>query len=298
MRTEIYSLLTDIKAAARIGHAESLWAALDGLFDLPEVAGNPPMSEVFLTQAILPIGEALSHPRLKVATLRPLVNQPHAAIRAIAAVSLVRRFFRQGKVSLKDLRSLGKDPRRDVRAALAMAFARAGEEDPQRLGKAVESWIISDSPRLRTVALQMIPTLAELDKPKVLKILGGFDASSDPEERTSLVKSLVKLAQEGLAEEILKLLGEWAEEPEANLWVVSKTLSRSWAAAHAGSSMEILTRLAAHLGPKKQITQTLQALLRHGADEDIQEALRSWRNSEDPNLRAAAEKILTKSKTQ
>jgi len=298
MRTEIHSLLTDIKAAARIGHAESLWAALDGLFDLPEVAGNPPMSEVFLTQAILPIGEALSHPRLKVATLRPLVNQPHAAIRAIAAVSLVRRFFRQGKVSLKDLRSLGKDPRRDVRAALAMAFAKVGEEDPQRLGEAVESWISSDSPRLRSVALRMIPTLAERDTPKVLKILGGFDASSDPEERTALVKSLVKLAQDGLADEVLKLLGKWAEEAEANLWVVSKTLSRSWAAAHAGSSMEILTRLAAHLGPKKQITQTLQALLRHGADEDIQEALRSWRNSEDPNLRAAAEKILTKSKTQ
>jgi len=298
MRTEIHSLLTDIKAAARIGHAESLWAALDGLFDLPEVAGNPPMSEVFLTQAILPIGEALSHPRLKVATLRPLVNQPHAAIRAIAAVSLVRRFFRQGKVSLKDLRSLGKDPRRDVRAALAMAFAKVGEEDPQRLGEAVESWISSDSPRLRSVALRMIPTLAERDTPKVLKILGGFDASSDPEERTALVKSLVKLAQDGLADEVLKLLGKWAEEPEANLRVVSKTLSRSWAAAHAGSSMEILTCLAAHFGPKKQITQALQALLRHGADEDIQEALRSWRNSEDLNLRAAAEKISSKSKTQ
>ena len=298
MRTEIHSLLTDIKAAARIGHAESLWAALDGLFDLPEVAGNPPMSEVFLTQAILPIGEALSHPRLKVTVLRPLVNQPYAAIRAIAAVSLVRRFFGQGKVTLKDLKSLGKDPRRDVRAALAMALARAGEEDPQLLGKAVESWISSDSPRLRSVALHLIPTIAERDTPKVLKILGGFDASSDPEERAALVKSLVKLAQEGLADEVLKLLGKWAEEPETNLWVVSKTLSRSWAAAHAGSSMEILTRLAAHLGPTKQITQTLQALQRHGANEDIQEALRSWQNSEDPNLRAAAEKILTKSKTQ
>jgi len=298
MRTEILSLLTDIKAAARIGHAESLWAALDGLFDLPEVAGNPPMSEVFLTQAILPIGEALSHPRLKVATLRPLVNQPYAAIRAIAAVSLVRRFFGQGKVTLKDLKSLGKDPRRDVRAALVMAFAQAGEGDPQLLGKAVESWISSDSPRLRSVALHLIPTMAERDTPKVLKILGGFDASSDPEERAALVKSLVKLAQEGLADEVLKLLGKWAEEPEVNLWVVSKTLSRSWAAAHAGSSMEILTRLAAHLGPKKQITQTLQALQRHGANEDIQEALRSWQNSENPNLQAAAEKILTKSKTQ
>lgn len=298
MRTKIHSLLTDIKAAARIGHAESLWAALDGLFDLPEVAGNPPMSEVFLTQAILPIGEALSHPRLKVATLRPLVNQPYAAIRAIAAVSLVRRFFGQGKVTLKDLKSLGKDPRRDVRAALAMAFVLAGEGDPQLLGKAVESWISSDSPRLRSVALHLIPTMAERDTPKVLKILGGFDASSDPEERAALVKNLVKLAQEGLADEVLKLLGKWAEEPETNLWVVSKTLSRSWAATHAGSSLEILTRLAAHLGPKKQITQTLQALLRHGADEDIQETLRSWRNSKDTNLRAAAEKVLTKSKTQ
>ena len=51
MKPELRTLITDIKAAARIGHAESLWLALDGLLDLPEVAGNPQMSEAFITQA-------------------------------------------------------------------------------------------------------------------------------------------------------------------------------------------------------------------------------------------------------
>ena len=59
MKSEIRSVITDIKAAARIGHVESLEIALEGLFSLPNVAANQAMSEAFIEQAILPIGAIL-----------------------------------------------------------------------------------------------------------------------------------------------------------------------------------------------------------------------------------------------
>ena len=43
MNSQIREIITDIKGAARIGHAESLWAALEGLLNLPQVSGNPPI---------------------------------------------------------------------------------------------------------------------------------------------------------------------------------------------------------------------------------------------------------------
>ena len=92
MKTDIRTLITDIKAAARIGHAESLWVALDGILDFPEVAGNPQMSEAFIKRAILTIGEALAQPRLSANLIRPLGNEPFAALRAITATASPCRF--------------------------------------------------------------------------------------------------------------------------------------------------------------------------------------------------------------
>ena len=62
MNSQIREIITDIKGAARIGHAESLWAALEGLLNLPQVSGNPPMAAAFIEKAVLPIGKALASP--------------------------------------------------------------------------------------------------------------------------------------------------------------------------------------------------------------------------------------------
>lgn len=63
MKADLQLLLTDIKAAIQIGEAESLWAALDGLLDYPEISGNPMMEEGFIKKVLLPVGGILGSPK-------------------------------------------------------------------------------------------------------------------------------------------------------------------------------------------------------------------------------------------
>jgi hypothetical protein len=295
MRADLQTILTDIKAAARIGHAESLWVALDGLFDFPEVAGNPPMSAAFIRQAILPIGKALTHPRVTAPTLRPLVNHDHAAIRAIAAVTLANQYCSGERVGLKDLSAHGRDPRKGVRKALVFALNQAGKGNSDKLQTLIQSWIIEDSPRLNAVALQLLPALAELDPSQTMELLGAFQPSGDPEVRTSLVDCLVELAQGELTDEVLTLLEGWATTPGNNLWVIGKTLSRSWVIPYADRGLEIITRIATQHGPEKTLLKTLKAMGRHGADQAITQAIERWREDPNPNLQALAKLMTEKS---
>lgn len=296
MRTKLHSLLTDIKAAARIGHAESLWVALDGLFDLPEVAGNPPMRPAFIREVILPIGGALTTPRVSAPMLRPLAQHDHAAIRAIAAAAYANRYFSDEVSKANDLAALGRDPRKDVRLGLALALSQAGKTHPDRLKGLIERWIEEDSPRLQAVALQLLPSLAEENPDASMVLLSSFQPTSDPEVRTSLVECLVELGQGELAEAVLATLNGWATGSGNNLWVIAKTLSRSWAVSHADRGLEILTQMAAQHGPEKTILKALKAMGRHGADQAIRQAVEKWRQDSNPNLRALAEQVSEKSR--
>jgi len=295
MRIDLHSLLIDVKAAARIGHAESLWVALDGLFDLPEVAGNPPMQPAFIRGVLLPIGEVLASPRVTAAMLWPLAKHDHAAIRAIAAVANAHRYFSEEQSEVNGLVMLGRDPRKDVRQALAFALSQAGKAHPGRFEDLIKRWIEDDSPRLQATALQLLPSLAEINPNAGLQLLSNFQTSSDPQIRTALVECLVELAQGELAEEVLALLKGWASESGINLWVIGKTLSRSWTASHAESSLEILTQLAEIHGPEKTILKALKAMGRHGADQAITLAVERWRQDSNPKLRALAEQVMEKS---
>ena len=277
MKPELRTLITDIKAAARIGHAESLWMALDGLLGLPEVAGNPQMSETFISQAILPIGEVLSQPRLSLSLLRPLTNEPTAAIRAIAAAAFAKRFLAGGDAKEQDLRGLGQDPRKDVRQALTLALASADQTD--KLQPLVDSWLKDSSPRLRTAAIQLLPTLPEY----TFEALEGLKIESDPEIRAAVVDTLTALAQNGNADKVLALLEQWVDVQENNVWVITKTLSGSWAAGEADKALAVLGKLTAHAGPHKHINSALKALERHGAVEQVRAALGQWAQNKDKN---------------
>lgn len=294
MSAELHSLITDIKAAARIGHTESLWVALDGVFDLPEVAGNPPMREAFIHRAILPIGEALTHPRVTPPTLRPLVTHDHAAIRAIAAVTLANQYYGNENISTKELAVFGRDPRKDVRLALVFALRQKGKQSPDRLMALIQGWIDHKSPRLMAVALQLLPSLAEENPSKTVELLSAFQPSSDPEVRSSLVDCLVELAQGVLSDEVLSLLEIWAAQAKNHVWVIGKVLSRSWAASHTKRALEILTQLAVQQGPEKILLKTLKAMARHGADEAIDQIVHKWRQDPNPNLQAIAEQMTKK----
>ena len=295
MKAELHTLITDIKAAARIGHAESLWLALDGLFDLPEVAGNPPMKGAFIRKAILPIGKALVTPRVTAPMLRPLANHDHAALRAIAAVVTAQRYLDDPDVNLKDLDVHGQDPRKDVRQALVMGLIQAGDAQPNRLQALIQNWIQGDSPRLQAIAIQLLPTMAEQDPKGVISILSTFPPSGDPGVRTSLVDCLVELAQGEHPNEVLSLLKGLAEEKGNYLWVIGKTLSRSWIVPHTEHGLAIITHLAGQQGPEKILLKTLKAMERHGAEQAIAEAIDRWRKDSNPNLAALAEQMTERS---
>jgi hypothetical protein len=277
MKPELRTLITDIKAAARIGHAESLWLALDGLLDLPQVAGNPQMSESFITQAVLPIGEVLSHPRLNLSVLRPLSNEPTAALRAIAAAAFAKRYLGQGDAKEKDMRGLGQDPRKDVRQTLTLALASGDQTD--KLKPLVDSWLKDRSPRLKAVAIHLLPSLPET----AFAALEDMRVESDPELRSAVVDTLTTLAQEGDADQVLNLLDQWVDAQENNIWVITKTLSGSWAAGNADRALSILGKLNAHAGLHKHISSALKALERHGAAEQVEIARSQWGEIEDKN---------------
>lgn len=291
MKNDLRTLLTDIKAAARIGHEESLWMALDGLLDFPEVSGNPTMPEAFISSVALPIGEALTHPRIQIAVIRSLAKQPDAVLRAIAGASLVFRVFSSDDSSLGDLTSFSLDNRKDVRLTLQLAIAQAAETNPTLLLNLTRTWLRAKPARQQAVALGLLPTLALSDSQEALGLLADLEFLSDPDWRAALSDSLTRLAEKGNEIPALSQMHTWAKETTSSQWVICKALSRSWAAAHAPAALEILKTLVQSLGPDKQITNTLKALSRHGAEEQVKATLAEWQNGEDQDLREAADKF-------
>jgi hypothetical protein len=284
MKSEIRSIVTDIKAAARIGHAESLEIALEGLFTLPNVAANQAMSEAFIEQAILPIGEILADSRLNGGMLRSMANNQYAATRAIAAVALAQRYLKGDDKSATELRRMGSDSRADVRAALAAAFRAA--EDCERMIELVKQWLGSKSPRQKQVALAAVPKLVTSHPDEVWALLRELRNEGDTEVRATLVDTLNELAQVGHAAEVLALLGEWAAHPEAKAWVITRTLSRTWAAEQPEQAIAILRQLTINKGPKRKVRNAIQALAQHGAADYVDTQLEAWADDPEPNVQA------------
>jgi hypothetical protein len=288
MKAEIRTLLRDIQAAARIGHTESLWAALDNLLDLPQVAGNHPMSETFLNQVIVPIGEAVGHARVNHAALKPLVTHPYAAFRAIAGIALLGQYLdgRNG-TTLQSINALVQDPRKDVREGIRLAAIRANQADPDRMEELYQAWQGSDSPRVQALAYQILPNLPEAFALKHLEALETGALNSKPEVKRTLASTLSSLAANGQPGKVLEILAGWAAQPDPDHRMVARCLSSSWAAKVPAESLQILTDLAARTGPRKRIRKALENLHRHGAQDQVQAALESWRSSENANLQAA-----------
>jgi hypothetical protein len=290
MNAQIRTLITDIKAAARIGHAESLWVALDGLLDLPQISGNPLMKKPFIEKVILPIGEALAAPRISTAIIRPLLDEPQAALRASAAAALSYRFFADENITSKELSKPGKDSRQDVRLALRAALAAAGQDQPEKLEPLISEWITSPSPRLQAIAIALHPILPT----QALNAFAQLDTPSDPEVRAALVEALSTLAQTGQAEDMLNLLTQWSKIQDNNIWTICKTLAGSWAAQYPGQAMEILYNLQPKADNPKQLINTIQALHRHGASQQVVSTLKTWQEIGDPPLQKLANHIINK----
>lgn len=283
------TLVRDIKAAARIGHIESLWVAMDSLAEIPEVKGNHPLSETFLHQVILPVAQALSGPRVSKPAIQPLLTHPKTGIRAASASALALRFLKGNGTTLKDLQALSKEPRKEVREAVALACQQAAPDHPDTLNELVEAWLGDSSPRLQAIAIRLLSGLPSAQAVKRLKQLSGANLPNDPEVRASMAEAVNALGQAGSGEEAVGILRLWADEPETFYWPITQCLAKGWAADYPKDAMEILTILARVKGPKKKIRNALQAFLHNGVSVLVRQTIQAWQSSDNPDLSAAGE---------
>jgi len=291
MKPDLHTILRDLKAAARIGHIESVWAALEGILAYPQISGNHFLDESFIKQVILPVGQTLAQPLMNPVALRPLIAHSHAGVRAIAGAALAEGFLKgvNGK-GLRELTALAQDPRQDVRDAVLLACALPASQAPKKQIEIYQSWLTHSSPRLQGLALQLLPYLPEDAILQQIDQLKDFVPPKEPGARRSLAEAIAILGRGTHGPEILSILSGWAEDPEQFDWVITRSLSRSWAAAYPQQSLAILTRLAAAEGGRKKIISALKALQRHGAKDEVQAVLQAWFSSSQPKLQSAARK--------
>jgi hypothetical protein len=242
------------------------------------------MNVAFIDRVILPVGEALVSPALRSNIIQPLAEEPYAVLRAVAAVALAHRHFTFDDVKMKHLKTLGRDARSDVRLALQLGLAQAGADQPKALADLAEDWLNADSPRHQAVGIALLAQSPD----RALSLYAAFDVPANPEVRRALVDTLTELALNGKQDEVLALLKKWADETQNHVWLIAKTLSGSWAAAHTPQALEIIEALARQHGAEKQLFNTLKALQRHGAEDTVQPALSSWLKDPNPNLQALA----------
>lgn len=148
-KEDLQMIIFNIKAAVRLGMAESLWHALDLFFNLPEIACNEPLALAFIEKTLFPIGQAMVGTTIPAKEIKPLGKAPNAAARALTAVCLSGYYVNGGQVGIKDLAVFGKDKREEVRFALMLALRN------QDVPQIIEAWEKADSPRLQEIAAQL-----------------------------------------------------------------------------------------------------------------------------------------------
>jgi len=266
-KSQIREFLGNLKAAVRLGHSDAVGIAFDNLRSFPEVAANDHLSDGHLDQLIRPAGDIVS--RLSADQLLHLVEDPLTTLRAIGAVALAKRFFIRKDVNQSNLQLSGKDPRPEVRTALGETIREVGEAYPEHLLQLLESWLGDPSPKIRATTLIAIPALAPSQGENVISLLEPLKNDEDRHVRLALVNALQAIAQRDLAEPILNLLTDWSTDKHPNVWVITRTLSGSWAASHPHQAAAIIKILYTKVGETKNITNALRALERHGATIEI-----------------------------
>jgi 3-methyladenine DNA glycosylase AlkC len=294
MTSEMRELLTDFKAAARIGHPESLAAAFEALAALPEIAGNAPLDEAFLDKAILPLGKALAKGSFDSPVLQPFTKHPLTAVRAAAAAALAGRMLQGDEIAKTLCETLNRDRREEVRDALAAGLRQASDDQLAALLEVVTIWINSERSRPRQVGLKALPRLAAAYPAECLALIESLRDDSDPQTRKALAEAIRELAEQGLATEFLDVMMQWAGAETPPAWVIARALSGSWAAQHPDRALAILAQIAGGAEANKQIGNAIRALERNGAGESVGAALDAWKESGQPELQALARQLAKK----
>jgi hypothetical protein len=269
MKAEIRELIADLKAAIWIGHPESLQVALDGYRGMPEISGNAALSQAFLKQAILPLGEVLASPRLDIKQIDTLLDDPLAGVRALGAVAVAGRFLAEQGVVVDDLDRPARDQRAEVRIALGETLVRQAGQNPKRLQALVSDWFGESardvqSSRLRHSGLIALRGLIPDFGDEVLTLLANLPTESDREVRLAHSETLISVAESGREEAVYRLLVTWSAEDEPDTWMIAKTLSAAWAARDLSQSEAILQALERRVGEDRAIERAKRSLARHG----------------------------------
>ncbi len=256
MNPTLRELLTDLKAAAMIGHPESLTSALDGVRALDDEQLPP--------SALVPLGRALTP--LPAKTLKPLYVDDDPAIRAVVSVALGERYMQGKDVTPTDLDILVDDPNPEVLSALARALSEFTPARPEKLVPLVQAWLKPTQPSKPTnqpiyqsqtlPALLLLPHLPLTFSP--LPLLTPLDAIEDHDLRDALIACLSTLAEKGHAALVLELLSTWAARPTPNVWLITRALSASWALSHREQATQILTDLTTKAGRIRPILRVLE----------------------------------------
>jgi hypothetical protein len=267
MKNDVKQLLRDLRTAVMLGRSEAVNSALDGLLRLPGVSSNDIMTDNFIDQVILPVGEILA--RLNPDQLRPLCKHTLASGRAGGAAAFAHQFAKRNHLTLKDLVQSASDPRPDVRKALGRTLLALSKTSPEKIYALCESWLKQPASKLRQTALIFLPALAQNQKTRIVELLSPLGIDEDPGVRAGLVDTLVTFSNTGYPEPVLELLTLWSTEPSPNAWVICRTLSSSWAAGYPSEVESILREVQNKTRESSLISNSLKALKRHGLEINL-----------------------------
>ncbi len=257
------SLLTDLRAAARLGHPAALEAALEAIASHPEIASNGALSTRLQTDFLRPAARTLAGSGIPAALLTDLRDAPLAGLRALGAAALALRHL-EGHAPPKALRPSGRDPRPDVRRALGQTLAEAGAAAPEKILSLGRTWLRRGSPRLRHTALLALRGAVPARGAEIIPLLQELPAQLEAESGEALAALLISLAQNGQAEAVLDFVAERAAAEPPDLWLAGRVLSGKWAAARAGRISALLETLEARHGESRHLSNIRRALRRHG----------------------------------
>ncbi|MBE9525324.1 MAG: HEAT repeat domain-containing protein [Chloroflexi bacterium] len=269
MKTNQRSFLSDLKAAVRIGHPEAIEMALYNLRAWPYVASNDHLPPGFIKRVIHPAARTLS--RRPASELALWSDQPLTAYRALAAASLAYRYLQVDDVDPKLLHRAANDNRAEVRLVVGQALSTLEGNNPSALRNLAEAWLQDNSPKVRATALGFIPYLTASSQQQIVDWLQPLGTDSHEGVRAALVQALKTLADIGHADIVLGLLGYWVSTPHPNVWLITRSVSGSWAVSHPKDIRAILMELQSKTRGNKEISNALNALQRHGMQIDLEQ---------------------------
>jgi hypothetical protein len=241
VKAYVREILTDLKAAVRIGDPDSLYTILEQIRGLSE--------EELPTTALQQLGLPLY--RLPTKELKSLARDASPVVRALAAAALASRFARNPVNLENELTRLGGDKSPEVRQILVQTLMQEGAP-PERLVPLAKDWTGAEKPGLQTCGLQILPS-SRISADTFEGLLHPLAESPDYEVRGALVECLSALAQAGYAASVMSLLQEWARQEEPNIWVITRALSASWALNQSAQALSILKILSEKKGALRSI---------------------------------------------